>query len=406
MADVADVVIVGGGIGGGALASALAREGLGVTVLEASDQYEDRVRGESMQVWGVREARALGVEDVMLAAGAHITPVWKQHMEGVGEAGEIPMGLMAEGIGGTLNLRHPVACQALVDSATANGATVVRGVRDVKLAGGTSPSVSYSSAGQMHEILASLVVGADGRASAIRKQAGITLERQQPINYIAGLLVDGLDGVPEHDVLAGEGDLFLAMFHQGGGRARVYLCPGLSGQHRFSGPNGTKEFLASCAFSCYPWSDAVVSATPAGPCATYPGDDTWTAEPYDEGIVLIGDAAGHNDPIIGQGLAIALRDARMVRDVVLDGGRTPDAFASYGTERVGRMARLRLIADVISVAQAEDADNRNARRAYLGERMASMDPEIMGLLAGAFAGPENIPDELIDPGLLDRIRAA
>jgi flavin-dependent dehydrogenase len=37
--------------------------------------------------------------------------------------------------------------------------------------------------------------------------------------------------------------------------------------------------------------------------------------------VLIGDAAGHNDPIIGDGLPIALRDARIVRDLVLDGAR-------------------------------------------------------------------------------------
>ena len=40
MTDVADVVIVGGGIGGASLAFALAREGLGVTVLEAIHAFE------------------------------------------------------------------------------------------------------------------------------------------------------------------------------------------------------------------------------------------------------------------------------------------------------------------------------------------------------------------------------
>src|SRR5437870_5202530 len=132
MADVADVVIVGGGIGGASLTYALAREGVGVTVLEASEEYEDRVRGESMQLWGVKEARDLGVESVMLEAGAHISPVWKQYIEGVGEAGDIPMGLLMEGVDGTLNLRHPTACQALVDAAAGAGATVVRGARTVK----------------------------------------------------------------------------------------------------------------------------------------------------------------------------------------------------------------------------------------------------------------------------------
>jgi 2-polyprenyl-6-methoxyphenol hydroxylase-like FAD-dependent oxidoreductase len=85
MAKSSDVVIVGGGIGGASLAYALARAGLGVTVLEATVKYEDRVRGESMHVLGVKEARELGVEETLLAAGAHTAPVWRQYMEGTGE---------------------------------------------------------------------------------------------------------------------------------------------------------------------------------------------------------------------------------------------------------------------------------------------------------------------------------
>ncbi|HEX4819866.1 MAG TPA: FAD-dependent oxidoreductase [Acidimicrobiales bacterium] len=406
MAESTDVVVVGGGIGGASLAYALAKEGLGVTVLEASEEFPDRVRGESMQVWGVKEARDLGVESVMMDAGAHITPVWKQYDEFAGEAGEIPMSIMVEGIDGTLNLRHPIACQALIDAAEAAGATVVRGVRDVKLAGGSSPTVSYGVNSHTVDVNTSLVVGADGRQSTVRKQVGIELERAEAVSYIAGLLIEGLDGVPEVDVLCGEGDRFFVMFHQGNGRARAYVCPGLSGQHRFSGPNGTAEFLAACNMKCYPWSEQVANATPIGPIATYPGDDTWTPSPYVDGVVLIGDAAGHNDPVIGQGLSIALRDARMVRDLALNGARTADAFASYGQERMHRMAVLRFIADVVAVCQAEDADNRQARRAMMVEGVATMDPEFMALMMGAFAGPENVPMEALDQGLIDRIRAA
>jgi menaquinone-9 beta-reductase len=407
MAETAEVVVVGGGIGGASLAFALARAGLGVTVLEASTEFADRVRGESMQAWGVKEARELGVEQVLLDAGAHITTVWKQYMEGAGYTGDIPMSMMIPDIPGSLNLRHPDACQALLDAAAGAGATVVRGVRDVTLANGSSTTVSYATNGQATELRTALVVGADGRASTVRKQTGITLDRQAPMSYIAGLLVDGLEGVPDdHDVVAGEGDVFFLVFHQGGGRARVYLCTGSSGQHRFSGRAGTEEFLAACDVSCYPWSDQVMAATPAGPCATYPGDDTWTNAPYADGVVLIGDAAGHNDPIIGQGLSIALRDARIVRDLVLAGARRPAAFAPYGEERVARMERVRFIADVLAVTQAEDADNRSARRAMAAEKLAAMDPEFFPLLVAAFAGPETIPESALDPTILERIRAA
>jgi menaquinone-9 beta-reductase len=402
-----DVVVIGGGIAGASLAGALAVEGLAVTVLEATVEFADRVRGESMQAWGVREARLLGVEDVLIAAGAHVTPTWRQYFPSGDDPRDIPMNLMVSDIEGSLNLRHPDACQALLDAAASAGATVVRGVSGVEVTAGSSPSVQYAVDGRSAELRPSLVVGADGRRSVTRRELGIVLERQPETSFIAGLLLDGLDGVPDdHDVLIGEGDRFFLLFHQGHGRARAYVCTGLSGQHRFAGPDGTGRFLAACAVSSYPWNEQVVAATPAGPCATYPGDDTWCAEPFVDGAVLIGDAAGHNDPIIGQGLSIAMRDARAVRDLVLEGARTADAFVAYGIERLARMARLRFAANVMAATQAEDADNRDARRRYVNDRMASMEAPVFPLLVGLFAGPETIGDELLDAGLLHDIRAA
>jgi 2-polyprenyl-6-methoxyphenol hydroxylase-like FAD-dependent oxidoreductase len=123
-------------------------------------------------------------------------------------------------------------------------------------------------------------------------------------------------------------------------------------------------------------------------------------------VVLIGDAAGYNDPIIGEGLSIAMRDARIVRDLVLDGARQATAFLPYGSERAARMERLRFVADLVSVTHSEDADNRGVRRQLVAEKMNSMDAEVYPLIAGAFAGPDIIPRELLDPGLLERIRAA
>ncbi len=143
MDDVSDVLIVGGGIAGSALACALASAGRSVTVLESSVEYEDHVRGESLMPWGVKEARNLGVEQVLLDAGAHVAPTWLQYVEGSDEPAMLPMSMMIEGIQGALNMRHPDACQALIAAAAAAGAAVVRGVHDVRMRAGQPVSVSY-----------------------------------------------------------------------------------------------------------------------------------------------------------------------------------------------------------------------------------------------------------------------
>lgn len=405
MSDAVDVVIVGGGIGGGALATALAGDGREVVVLEQSEVYEDRVRGESMHAWGVLEARELGVEDALRAAGGRTTASWFQyHLPD--QRQEIPIAMIVPDAGGSFNLRHPDACNALEHAARAAGATVHRGTRDLDLELGPRPTVRWRDGGGAHEVHPRLVVGADGRRSRVRKALGLELERAEVLNHIAGLLVDGLvDCDDEHDFIAGEGELFQATFHQGDGRARVYLCAGLSQADRYVGPGNVERFLAEAAFTCLPFGKRLADGVPAGPLATYPGDDTWLDRPYGDGAVLIADAAGYSNPIIGQGLSIALRDARTVRDVLRGDDWSPSAFEGYAEERRERLRRLRFIANSVAIVEAEDADNREARRQLWGELFES-DPRVFMIMAAAFGGPETAPADVFAPELLEMVRAA
>ena len=71
MAKTYDLITIGGGIGGAALAGAMAERGASVLVLERETQFKDRVRGEGITPWGCDEARQLGIYETLLATCGH-----------------------------------------------------------------------------------------------------------------------------------------------------------------------------------------------------------------------------------------------------------------------------------------------------------------------------------------------
>ena len=354
-----------------------------------------------MQPWGVVEAAELGVLQPLLDADARITPTWVHYdalvPTEVSLANRIPTGMMHPAAPGSLNLRHPESCSTLAQVARDRGVRLERGVTNVVVHEGREPRVSARlAARETVEFGPRLVIGADGRNSTVRRQVGIELECHEATHMIAGLLVDGLDDLDvDHDFLATSDDLFMARFRQHDGQLRIYLCPGMEQKHRFAGPDGQAEFLRSTNFACLPFGERLASSNPIGPLATFPGDDTWTPEPFGEGVVLIGDAAGYNSPIIGQGLSIALRDARLVRDAIRTADSSAPDFRAYGIERLERMRRLREAAMFMASMAVEDCDNRAARRAKFFDLQLN-DPLMMAMMGGMFAGPENAPPEAFD----------
>jgi 2-polyprenyl-6-methoxyphenol hydroxylase-like FAD-dependent oxidoreductase len=406
MDDLYDAIIVGGGIGGSALAAVLARAGKRILLLEASTAYEDRVRGEWIAPWGVTETRRLGLYDTLVGAGGHHLSRHITYDETlspeVSEAHAMPLNIFAPDVPGPLCIGHPHHCQTLFDTAAAAGAQVRRGVDVTDITLGASPQVTFEHDGRTVTARAPLVVGADGRASRVRETAGIALNQAKPHHWFAGLLIDGADGWAEDlQAIGTEGDFAFLAFPQGGGRVRVYGGYALEQKSRFAGEDGARRFLEAFRVASSPDNRHLADADPAGPLYSYFNHDSWTDDPAGAGVVLVGDAAGWNDPIIGLGLSITYRDVRLVCDILLD---APDwskvSFAPYAEERRERMRRLRFAAELQARLDMEFDDIARARR----ERYHShADPMLKAHSLAVMAGPEAAPADVFTPAHRARV---
>jgi menaquinone-9 beta-reductase len=390
-----DIVIVGGGIGGSGLASLLAAGGLNVTVLERTDTFPDRVRGEMYAPWGVNIATQLGLLQPLLDAGATFTTNWAFYDPAFppefAESMAVELSEILEGVPGILNFAHPAACQALFDHAAAQGATMMRDVTDIDVdLSRDNPHVRWTLGdGSRHEATASLVVGADGRFSCVRRAAGIELHSAPIRQYMTGLLVESPRPLSSHIDSYGTGDdVNWYSFPQGPNRCRVYLAH--FDVHRYAGASGTERFLADLAQCASPDVACLAGGRPITPVATHASVDTWTDQPCADGVLLVGDAAGYNDPIIGQGLSLTMADLRDTAAVILAGGRRPTDFAAYGDARADRFAKLRLASQTMAEMMCSFGDEAAARR-LRGLPMLGVDETVGALAAAMFAGPEVLP---------------
>ena len=187
------------------------------------------------------------------------------------------------------------------------------------------------------------------------------------------------------------------IFPQGGQKLRLYACTALDQRNRYGGPAGPRRFLDDFqGLSCVPCHEALGQATPIGPCATMSGEDTWTEDPFVEGIVLIGDAGGYNGPIIGEGLSLALRDVRLLSEILLQQPEwAPAHFERYGHQRGEGLRRMRIAAELRATLAAQFGPEAAARRAHFRD-LAREDPNLGTVAIVTHLGPDRAPAWVFD----------
>jgi 2-polyprenyl-6-methoxyphenol hydroxylase-like FAD-dependent oxidoreductase len=380
-----DIAIVGGGVAGASVAAALATAGFGVAVIEREPRFRDRVRGESIHPWGAREADRLGLLSVLRAAGANDLPLWQTYadrapLEPYRWADDTPDGL------GELAVFHPTMQQALLDHAQAVGTLLLRPAHVTAFRGGGQPEIDVATEEGPLTVRARLVVGADGRTSAARRWVG-TETRSDPVHHaVGGCLLDQVDFDSRRTHLARPPGRMALVFPQGGGRARAYLvCSSERAAETRS--DDAPGFIAALA-DLFP-DGSFARAVAIGPAAFFPNAEIWADRVAGETVVLVGDAAGANDPSLDQGLSLCFRDARELRDLLLserDWRRAIRAFAERRATYYGVLCQHARWHAVLAIEEGRDADARRERVA----RAREADPSAGGF-AGIFAfGPDGL----------------
>jgi len=328
-----DIITVGGGLGGSALAKVMAEHSARVLVLERERQFKDRVRGEQMHPWGVAEAKKLGIYDLLRDTCGHELPYWNTY-QGSALTGRRDITATTPQHAPEFAFYHPAMQEVLLSAAADAGAEVRRGatVREVKP--GAMPTVVIEWEGRVEELRARLVVGADGRASLVRKWAGFTVHHDPPRLLIAGVLFDEMPAVPQDAscvVLNPDLGQAVPLFPQGGGRVRAYFVYLKEAQYRLQGEADIPRFIAESVKTGAP-AEFYAGAKVCGPLAIFDAADAWVEHPYRQGVALVGDAAASNDPSYGEGLSLTVRGVRVLRDSLLGHEDWDTAGHAYAEE--------------------------------------------------------------------------
>lgn len=318
MSESFDVIVVGARCAGAPLATMLARSGLSVCVVDKDRFPSDTLSTHAIQPTGVEVLERIGVLDSLLKVAPPMLRVRMVFEDVVALVDDI-VGITGAPV---LSVRRPTLDEILVNAAVEAGAevrteTIVTGLlTDRGRVGGATTSAG--------ELRAPLVVGADGRRSAVAKLVGANEYHPTPNGRVfmwAYYQADPTDGEMWIGKIDDYAYLVTPTDH---GLTLIGACPSIDRREEV---RAHRESVYEEGLRAWPELYAgVLGARREGPVYTMANMHGFFRQSAGPGWVLAGDAGHFKDPTPGQGIADALRQSEKLAAAIkqaLGGGQGP-----------------------------------------------------------------------------------
>jgi 2-octaprenyl-6-methoxyphenol hydroxylase len=355
----ADILIVGGGLNGPALALALAQTGFRVTVVDARPAPARAEAGFDGRAYALAIAskRLLSVIGVWPAVADKVQPILEiKASDGLPGTGPAPFFLhfdhaeLEEGpMGFLLEDRHLYAAFLSAMAAEANITLLSGEVVNAQEVVASGAAVTLQSG---KRLTARLLVGCDGRGSGTATRAGIP---RTGWGYGQTALVTAVHHEKPHNGIAHQ------YFMPGGPLAILPLHGGHHSSIVWSEDDGVAAAIQALPDDQYlaalrpRFGDFLGEITLAGDRFTYPLSLSLAQSFIAPRLALVGDAAHGVHPIAGQGLNLGLRDVAALAEVLtLAARRGEDIGAADVLDRYQRWRRF----DATALALGMDTVNR------------------------------------------------
>jgi 6-methylpretetramide 4-monooxygenase len=349
----ADVVVVGAGGGGAVLGLALAQMGVSVLVLERQPGPLTALRGETIQPNGQQILARLSLLSALTPEV--VETVQRFHFIRIGgerlctmDYGMLPEPYNRALVALSSSVHHVILSQLSAQpSAQLWYGAEFQGILHKN---GRVGGVVVRRAGEQSsaEVRASLVVGADGTGSLVRRALGIQAKvHHYRHGYLIALLPrpEGMRGEARYYVGCGE---LLGLFPAPGDRV-VALSMVETDAVDALGAQGLSTFKSRVAAIDAAMAKPLESLTSWEQIGLLPCTRVWTDRWVVDGGALIGDAAHAMNPHASQGRMQAMADAMALAEVIgrcrETGDWSAEALASYERARRPQVEMLQRLAD-------------------------------------------------------------